>query len=266
MIPDLDYTLGWFLAGLSKTPKASSGLCFKGGTCLRKCYFPGYRFSEDLDFTAIRSISANELDAWIAQIADWSTSQAGPDFTAAPHRLEVIEDEYGSESFQIRVYYRGPLRWGGSPRAIRLDITRDESLLWPVEGRPLYHPYSDTDELGEVLIPCYTLREIFSEKVRAVCGQRRFAIARDVYDIHRLIQAGVAMVEISSGLPEKFRHRGADLNSLNVAMIEKRRQNYELSWHKQLDYLIPDSDLITFEEAWKTIIEVIDQLERLRKE
>ncbi|CAN5145726.1 hypothetical protein BH20BAC1_BH20BAC1_03460 [soil metagenome] len=26
---------------------------FKGGTCLRKCYFPDYRFSEDLDFTLI---------------------------------------------------------------------------------------------------------------------------------------------------------------------------------------------------------------------
>jgi predicted nucleotidyltransferase component of viral defense system len=27
-------------------------LIFKGGTCLRKCYFPNYRFSEDLDFTS----------------------------------------------------------------------------------------------------------------------------------------------------------------------------------------------------------------------
>jgi len=24
---------------------------FKGGTCLKKCYFETYRFSEDLDFT-----------------------------------------------------------------------------------------------------------------------------------------------------------------------------------------------------------------------
>jgi len=26
-------------------------LFFKGGTALKKCYFPDYRFSEDLDFT-----------------------------------------------------------------------------------------------------------------------------------------------------------------------------------------------------------------------
>jgi predicted nucleotidyltransferase component of viral defense system len=26
---------------------------FKGGTCLRKCYYETFRFSEDLDFTII---------------------------------------------------------------------------------------------------------------------------------------------------------------------------------------------------------------------
>ena len=27
---------------------------FKGGTCLKKCFFETYRFSEDLDFTLIK--------------------------------------------------------------------------------------------------------------------------------------------------------------------------------------------------------------------
>lgn len=47
----------------------------------------------------------------------------GPNFAANPMRLEIIEDEYGSEPFAVRVYFRGPLHWGGSPRAIRLDVT-----------------------------------------------------------------------------------------------------------------------------------------------
>ena len=149
---------------------------FTGGTCLRKCYFPGYRFSEDLDFTATRSIASEELSDWVTQIAEWSTDQARPDFLAAPLRLEVVEDEYGQESFQIRVYYRGPLRWGGSPRAIRLDITRDEQLIWPAEDRPLVHAYSDRNELEAVTVPCYTLLEVLSEKVRAVCGQRPYHV------------------------------------------------------------------------------------------
>lgn len=47
---DKDYVLGHFLSGFMKV--FSDELVFKGGTCLRKCYFEDYRFSEDLDFTA----------------------------------------------------------------------------------------------------------------------------------------------------------------------------------------------------------------------
>jgi hypothetical protein len=48
MVIDLDYCLGWFLLGLQNTSASFEGLIFKGGTCLRKCYFSDYRFSEDL--------------------------------------------------------------------------------------------------------------------------------------------------------------------------------------------------------------------------
>lgn len=263
MIPDLDYTLGWFLAGLFRIPNARNALRFKGGTCLRKCYFPGYRFSEDLDFTAIRHIGLEELRDWVALVADWSASQAGPDLVVAPTRLEVVEDDYGKESFQVRVYYRGPLRWGGSPRAIRLDITRDEQLLWPAEDRAIIHSYSDAGELEVTSIPCYTLLEVLSEKVRAVCGQRRFAISRDVYDIHQLLQSDIVLTDIVPNLPEKFRHRGVDMNSLSASSLERRRQEYERSWTRQLSYLIPESDRVTFEDAWKTTVEAIRRVEGL---
>jgi predicted nucleotidyltransferase component of viral defense system len=46
-----DYVLGWILAGINNHPKTKDTWVFKGGTCLKKCYFETYRFSEDLDFT-----------------------------------------------------------------------------------------------------------------------------------------------------------------------------------------------------------------------
>lgn len=46
-----DYMLGWLLAGISANPEIGNTWVFKGGTCLKKCYFETYRFSEDLDFT-----------------------------------------------------------------------------------------------------------------------------------------------------------------------------------------------------------------------
>lgn len=48
---DKDYVLGHFLSVFTAHYKEE--LAFKGGTCLRKCYIENYRFSEDLDFTAL---------------------------------------------------------------------------------------------------------------------------------------------------------------------------------------------------------------------
>jgi len=144
MVIDLDYSLGWFLAGLSQSPGIADRLCFKGGTCLRKCYFGDYRFSEDLDFTALALIQPDEILGAIEAASSWAGRLGGPDFTAAPVKLEIVNDEYGSEAFQVRLYYHGSLKWGGSPRSIRLDITRLEKVLLPVVRRPLLHPYSDS--------------------------------------------------------------------------------------------------------------------------
>ncbi|MBN1380303.1 MAG: nucleotidyl transferase AbiEii/AbiGii toxin family protein [Deltaproteobacteria bacterium] len=43
-VPERDYCLSWFLAGLSKSP-LKDFLAFKGGTAIKKCYIPDYRFS-----------------------------------------------------------------------------------------------------------------------------------------------------------------------------------------------------------------------------
>lgn len=45
-----DYILGWMLFGINQHHEISNW-AFKGGTCLKKCFFETYRFSEDLDFT-----------------------------------------------------------------------------------------------------------------------------------------------------------------------------------------------------------------------
>jgi hypothetical protein len=46
-----DYVLGWLLAGIAQHQTLAGTWVFKGGTCLRKCYYETFRFSEDLDFT-----------------------------------------------------------------------------------------------------------------------------------------------------------------------------------------------------------------------
>ena len=50
-IVEKDYVLGWILAGIYAHEELAEAWIFKGGTCLKKCYFETYRFSADLDFT-----------------------------------------------------------------------------------------------------------------------------------------------------------------------------------------------------------------------
>ncbi|HEC34268.1 MAG TPA: nucleotidyl transferase AbiEii/AbiGii toxin family protein [Chloroflexi bacterium] len=261
MVADLDYSLGWFIVALYSANEVAGRLCFKGGTCLRKCYFADYRFSEDLDFTATVRLSPDRLLEWVEQATRWAAEMDGPDYRASPPRLETVQDEYGSETYQVRVYYRGPLRWGGNPRAIRLDVTREERLGLPPVTRRLIHPYSDGPVLAQAEIACYTLIEVLAEKVRAVGGQRRFAISRDIYDIHGLVQSGVTVADIVPLLPAKFKVRGLDIESLNVEHVIARRAAFEDDWNRRLSHLIHGVGAVIFDVAWETTVDVLRQVE-----
>jgi len=257
MVANLDYSLGWFLAAFFSVGEVAARLRFKGGTCLRKCYFADYRFSEDLDFTAATFVAPDALMTWVEHARYWAIEHDGPDFAAAPARLEIVEDEYGSESYQVRVYFHGPLHWGGAPQAIRLDVTRDERLLLPAVPRHLIHPYSDAEELESVELPCYALGEILAEKLRAVGAQRRFSVSRDLYDVHCLIQAGVSVAEIVPLLPAKFAARGVALDRLDVDHVLNRRAEFQADWERRLHYLVPVRQGVAFESAWQSTLEAI---------
>ena len=49
-----DYVMGWLLWALYSQSVFSETLILKGGNCLRKVYLPETRFSDDLDFTALK--------------------------------------------------------------------------------------------------------------------------------------------------------------------------------------------------------------------
>lgn len=60
-VVEKDYALSYLLAAIYDVDVLRQSLVFKGGTCLRKAYFAGYRFSEDLDFTARTPLACDEL-------------------------------------------------------------------------------------------------------------------------------------------------------------------------------------------------------------
>lgn len=91
-----DYVLGWLLAGIAADPELSDCWIFKGGTCLRKCYYETYRFSEDLDFTVIDSgpETADALLPIFGRIERWLADHVG------------IEIQVTTESFRRALNHR----------------------------------------------------------------------------------------------------------------------------------------------------------------
>jgi len=46
-----DYAISYLLASIAQTPGLGEKVVLKGGTALKKLYYPNYRFSEDLDYS-----------------------------------------------------------------------------------------------------------------------------------------------------------------------------------------------------------------------
>lgn len=106
-----DYVIGWLLMILSAIKKFESWI-FKGGTCLKKCYFDTYRFSEDLDFTLQPDCdySFESIDKVLKKLTESVTEETGINFPRELIKVEEYNNKIGEISFQCKVAFEGPLR------------------------------------------------------------------------------------------------------------------------------------------------------------
>jgi predicted nucleotidyltransferase component of viral defense system len=183
-VVEKDYVLGWLLAGIFNHAVLHSAWVFKGGTCLKKCYFETYRFSEDLDFTLTDAGHLNQefLSATFAEITGWVYEQTGIEIPADTVRFEIYQNPRGHVSVEGRIGYRGPLQRRGDPARVKLDLTDDEVLVLEPVTREVHHPYSDRPPEG-IQARCYSYEEVFAEKLRALTERER---PRDLYDVIHL--------------------------------------------------------------------------------
>lgn len=167
-----DWALSWILTGIAANPALSSWV-FKGGTCLRKCYYETYRFSEDLDFTVSGDglTDPAEIAAIFSEVADWLADHAGLQLSLDDRSFVQRRNRRGNATVLGRLAYRGPTNPQSLPK-IKVDLTSDEVLVEPPAMRPILHPYSDA--LAETTtIACYTIVELLAEKLRALVERCR---------------------------------------------------------------------------------------------
>lgn len=262
MIVDLDYVLGCFLSHWFRLPAAKEML-FKGGTCLRKCYLADYRFSEDVDITARSQLEEGQVQEAVDIVARELANRVGIDLLAQPPRIETIKESLSSQYVEARLYFRGPLQRTGSPRGLRIDLSSAEVLVFPTVARQLSHPYSDLDIIGarEIELPCYDLREMLLEKLRGISGQRRFAIARDLYDIQQLLERmDVRVEDVLPHAKVKFAAKEIDLSSETLNGLQGRKDEFEADWARNVVRLIPAGEAADFDSAWAVAVRALSAL------
>ena len=145
-VVEKDFVLGWVLAGIYANKELADSWIFKGGTCLKKCFFETYRFSEDLDFTLTdpAQIEAGFLKRVFKDIGEWVYENTGIEMPADKQGFDIYANPRGTSSCQGKLSYLGPVspRSGGWPR-IKLDLTADERVVLAPVRVPVFHPYID---------------------------------------------------------------------------------------------------------------------------
>lgn len=258
-----DYILGWLLAGIAHHDALHGTWVFKGGTCLRKCYYETFRFSEDLDFTIVDGGPAepDELTRVFGEIAEWLLEESGIELVLDERSFQRRRNRRGQPTTQGRIAYRGP---NGNPNMpkVKLDLTSDEVLVDRPVLRPVGHPYSD--QLPGTGVLCYSITELFGEKLRALAERCR---PRDLYDVvhmHRhpdLIGLAPAVRQV---LERKCAHAGIEVPTATSIETSPFRAEIESEWENMLGHQLP-SPLAPFEGFWGALDDVFSWLAGTRQ-
>ncbi len=251
-IVELDYLLGRFLDALKECGALESIWVFKGGTALRKCYYEDYRFSEDMDFTLSGDSNRNGVMRRLHCAANLLSRFS--EYAVEVTDLNMLE-EPDEPSLEGRAYYRSQL---GSKnlRTLRIHLSLNEVVFTETINRPVHHPFGDGPSLGPVV--CYTLDEMLAEKLRAVAGQRRFAIARDIFDISEIVRRKHSPGGAIQIFPGKCRAKGLKVDWAMCERLASRREEFRASWEGGLEYLIPvQLRREGFDRAWARAVDTL---------
>lgn len=209
-----DYLLDLILRSISKhQPK---DLIFKGGTCLYKFHsLP--RFSEDLDFSALKKI---DVDTFVQKII---TDLEKEGVYATEH---TRKEPYNSVLITLKI--KGPLLTESpmSSANVGIDIIFKSEVVLPTEQKEYVSIYSN---ISNISILCMKPEEMFAEKIRALLTRLK---ARDLFDIYFLIQKGIwASRELIQTKMDYYQE------VFSLPKILERISVFESIWNKEISGL-----------------------------
>ena len=246
-----DYCIAWFLVGLSRVPLRNK-LAFKGGTALRRCHFPDYRFSEDLDFTLLTPLSFQLLQQELEAVYEIVKQSSNITF-----RFSRPDSTTHQNCHTFYLAYEGPLPTNSTPKEIKVDITIKEHVFYtPSEIAVLKSHEEYTDVPCDETILVYSLPEIATEKTVALLDRARTE-PRDLYDLWYLTEyAAVELDHCMEAIKAKLIHRGKTLNDVHHE-FSKKEVRLKTTWEKRLSAQM--AQLPEFEDVYRAVKRVFRQ-------
>ena len=236
-----DYVISRILRGVYTNDDLKDNLVFKGGTLLRKVYYPEYRLSEDLDFTFTgidfnTQIIKKEFDKVFEWVLDESRIQ-----------LTMLDDtELTTGNYNFYISYVGPLGGSGAQKSIKVDISSTELIINEPEYHEVHNEYSDLQD--EFKIKCYGLNELIPEKMRSLMQRTE---PRDLYDLWYLFEEeGLNVEDFVYDFQEKARHKGYDPTKL-VSIVNSKEDTFARNWNLHLANQI--TDIPEFKDVWREL-------------
>ena len=223
-----DYCLAWFLVALSRTDLREH-LAFKGGTAIKRCYVGDYRFSQDLDFTLVLDLTLDQVIEGLQDVYSEAEEAAGVRISfSRPDRFTH------ENSYTLYLGYEGPLPPLARGREVKVDITRNERVIFPLVETPVLRGYDEYSDLPEdAALRVYSLDEIATEKVVALQDRARNE-PRDLYDLWYLTSHGLVDLEtLVLAVAEKWEFRGENLDEVESRFLEKEARLRAL-WEDRL--------------------------------
>lgn len=257
-VAEKNYVIGWLLWGIGQDQELKDKWIFKGGTCLKKCYLETYRFSEDLDFTVLPDgpINPEDVQPILKRVLERVHDESGINFSAREPLVEKKEFPFYAKG---RIYYQGP-RNAPTPASVIIDLLSSEKVIDPPVVNKIAHSYpDDLPESAEVL--CYSLEEIFAEKIRAM-GER--GMPRDLYDIVFLFRDRFSKQKnelIKSILIAKCETKGVAVPTYGSVKDSPSVEELKSEWANMLKHQLPA--LPPFEEYWNALPDLFKWLEGL---
>ena len=223
-----DYVITWILLALADSSLRDS-LAFKGGTALKKIYFPDYRYSEDLDFTLTQQIANDKLLEKLNEVLNILAKEQGFQFAVPEEKIEERSD-----SLTVYVNFVGPLQARLNSRSVKVDFTLSEKLVFPIEEKEIHSPYSDVISRS---FPAYALDEVLVEKLCAIIGRTE---PRDIYDVNYLFGINdIDFQRIPDAFREKAEFKDIDPGRLKESLNDKK-DKYSRMWENRLRHHVKE--------------------------